>query len=139
VNIEEIMTPAPERVSVTDTVSDAITKLFEMDVRHLPVVNNNDELVGMISDRDLRSFSLPFTSGVESGNASGQRASAPVSDVMQGDVISVGTDAEVSDVIALMIDHKVGAIPIIDLLEGGLVGIVSYIDVLRLAEEDYSG
>jgi CBS domain-containing protein len=138
VNIEEIMTPTPERVYITDTVSDAITKLFEMDVRHLPVVNKNDELVGMLSDRDLRSFSLPFSRGIDSGDASSQRASAPVSDVMQGDVISVGTDADVSEVIALMIDHKVGAIPVIDSLEGGLVGIVSYIDVLRLAEEDYS-
>jgi acetoin utilization protein AcuB len=139
VNIEEIMTPAPERVYVTDTVSDAITKLFEMDVRHLPVVNTNDELVGMLSDRDLRSFSLPFSTGVDTGDASEQRSAAPVSDVMQGDVISVGTDADVSEVISLMIDHKVGAIPVVDSLEGGLVGIVSYIDILRLAEEEFSG
>lgn len=137
-NVEEIMTPAPERVYITDTISDAITKLFEMDVRHLPVVNENDELLGMLSDRDLRSFSLPFSTGIDSTGAEDQRAAAPVSDVMQGDVISVGTDAEISEVISLMIDHKVGAIPVVDSLEGGLVGIVSYIDVLRLAEDEFS-
>jgi CBS domain-containing membrane protein len=135
-NIEEIMTPTPERVLVVDSIADAINKLFELDVRHLPVVDENGELVGMLSDRDLRSYSLPYAMEYTGPDEADERTSAPVSDVMQGDVISVGTDADISEVISLMIDHKVGAIPVVDSLEGGLVGIVSYIDVLRLAEEE---
>ncbi len=136
-NVEEIMTPNPERVYVTDSVADAINKLFEMDVRHLPVVDENDEVVGMLSDRDLRSYSLPYAMEYEGPGESDERAERAVSDVMQGDVISVGTDADLSEVISLMIDEKVGAIPVVDALEGGLVGIVSYIDVLRLAEDQF--
>ncbi len=138
-NVEEIMTPSPERILVTDTVASAIDKLFEVDVRHLPVVDENDELIGMVSDRDLRSFSLPYMTEHESVTGSEDRTAAPISDVMQGDVISVGTDADLSEVISLMIDHKVGAIPVVDALQGGLVGIVSYIDVLGLAEEYFAG
>lgn len=136
-NVEEIMTPAPERVFVTDTIATAINKLFELDVRHLPVVDETDQLVGMLSDRDLRSYSLPYameaTTGA--GETASERTSEPVTDVMQGDVISIGTDADVTEAIALMIDHKVGAIPVVDSLEGGLVGIISYIDILRVAED----
>jgi len=51
-------------------------------------------------------------------------------------VISLGTDASVSDVIELMIEQKIGAIPVVNPLDGTLVGIVSYIDVLRLAAEE---
>ncbi|MFP4599917.1 MAG: HPP family protein [Persicimonas sp.] len=138
-NVEEIMTPSPERILITDTVASAIDKLFEVDVRHLPVVDENDDLIGMVSDRDLRSFSLPYMTEHEAVTGAEDRTAAPISDVMQGDVISVGTDADLSEVISLMIDHKVGAIPVVDALEGGLVGIVSYIDVLGLAEEYFAG
>lgn len=134
-NIEEIMTPNPESVLVMDSIANAINKLFELDVRHLPVVDENDELVGMLSDRDLRSYSLPYAMEYTGPDEADERSAAPVSEVMQGDVIAVGTDADISEVVSLMIDHKVGAIPVIDSLEGGLVGIVSYIDVLRLTEE----
>lgn len=133
--IEEIMTPNPERVRAEDTVSDAINKLFEIDVRHLPVVNSDDEVVGMLSDRDLRAHMLDGRMEYEGPGEVSEEDALAVSDIMQGDVISLGTDASISDVIALMIDQKIGAIPVVDPIGGGLVGIVSYIDVLRFAEE----
>jgi acetoin utilization protein AcuB len=137
VNIEEIMTPNPERVRSDDSVASAINMLFEVDVRHLPVVNEDDELVGMLSDRDLRSYSVAGSMQYEGPGEISDGDAIAVGDIMQGDVISVGTDAEISDVIALMIDQKIGAVPVIDPLEGGLLGIVSYIDILRLAEDQF--
>lgn len=136
--LEEIMTPNPERVRANDTLATAINKLFELDVRHLPVVNGNDELVGILSDRDLRSYALPGSIEYQGAADVSPGNSTAVSTVMQGDVISLGTDDDVSEAISLMIDQKIGAIPIVDPIEGGLVGIVSYIDVLRLAEERLS-
>lgn len=132
--IEEIMTPNPESVRVTDTISTAINKLFELDARHLPVVNGDGELVGMLSDRDLRSHILDGRLSYESPDEVSPEDNIAVSDLMQGDVISLGTNADVSEAIALMIDQKIGAIPIVNPLDGGLLGIVSYIDVLRFAE-----
>jgi len=135
VKIEDIMTPNPESAYVTDTVSTAINKLFELDARHLPVVNSAGELVGMLSDRDLRSHILDGRMAYEGPGEVSPEDDIAVSDLMQGDVISLGTDASVSDAIALMIDQKIGAIPIVNAHDGTLIGIVSYIDVLRFAEE----
>lgn len=132
------MTPNPERVRANDTLATAINKLFELDVRHLPVVNGNDELVGILSDRDLRSYALAGSIEYQGAANVSPGNSTAVSSVMQGDVISLGTDDDVIEAISLMIDQKIGAIPIVDPIEGGLVGIVSYIDVLRLAEERLS-
>lgn len=133
--IEEIMTSNPERVHADDSVSEAINKLFEIDVRHLPVVNRSDELVGMLSDRDLRTHILTGRMEYEGPGEISEEDNVAVSDIMQGDVISLGTDASISDAIALMIDQKIGAIPVIDPIDGNLLGIVSYIDVLRFTEE----
>lgn len=132
--VSEIMTPNPEYVLVTEAVRDAFMKLLEMDIRHLPVVEAN-ELVGMLSDRDLREFIVPLAGELETINAEDSRFERPVSELMKGDVISVHPETDVSEVIELMIDHRVGAVPVVQPSTGLLVGIVSYIDVIREAQE----
>ena len=132
--VSELMTPNPERSDVTETVRDAFLKLLELDVRHLPVVDQQ-ELVGMISDRDLREFIVPLASDLELVNTADSRFERPVSDLMKGDVISVHPETDVAEVIELMIDHRIGAVPVVEPTTGLLVGIVSYIDVIREAAE----
>ena len=132
--VEEIMTPNPERADVKDPIREVLYKLIELDIRHLPIVDNG-ELIAMISDRDLRALTAPADDGLDSINARAEQYDAPVSTLMQGDVLSVTSDTDVVDVIDLMIDHKVGALPVVDGITGTLVGIVSYIDIIREARE----
>ena len=132
--VSEIMTPNPERAEVTETVREAFLKLLEVDVRHLPVVDQQ-ELVGMISDRDLREFIVPMVSDLELVNTTDGRFDRPISDLMTGAVISVHPETEISEVIELMIDHRIGAVPVVEPSTGLLVGITSYIDVIREAQE----
>ena len=132
--VEEILTPNPERADVKDPIREVLYKLIELDIRHLPIVDNG-ELIAMISDRDLRALTAPADDGLDSINARAEHYDAPVSTLMQGDVLSVTSDTDVVDVIDLMIDHKVGALPVVDGITGTLVGIVSYIDIIREARE----
>lgn len=132
--VSEIMTPNPERVEVTENVRDALLKLVELDVRHLPVVERG-ELVGMLSDRDLREFVVPMASELEVVDTADSRFERPVSNLMKGDVIYVHPETNVTEVIGLMIDHRIGAVPVVAPSLGNLVGIVSYIDVIREANE----
>ncbi len=132
--VSELMTPNPERAEVNETVRQAFLKLMELDVRHLPVVDQK-ELVGMISDRDLREFIVPMASELESVNTADARFERSISDLMKGDVISVHPETDVTEVIELMIDQRIGAVPVVEPATGLLVGIVSYIDVIREASE----
>ena len=130
--VQDIMTPNPATVDVTETVGDAIDLLNDLDIRHLPVTDNGI-LVGMISDRDLRDFSLPMMVSFSNPDKAMERLKRPVSEVMYSDVITVGSESEVSELAEVMIDHKIGAVPVCDQIEGRLIGIVSYVDVLRAA------
>lgn len=132
--VSEIMTPNPESADVTTSIREVLMKLIELDVRHIPIVER-DELVGMISDRDLRTYLLPVATELETANNADARFDRPISSVMQGDVISVNPDTEVGEVIDLMIDHRVGALPVTDPINGILLGIVSYIDILHTSRE----
>jgi acetoin utilization protein AcuB len=119
------MTENPHTLPVTGTVREASDLLAELDVRHLPIMEGSS-LVGILSDRDLRE-----TLGIDDPDERQSRLDQQVTTVMSADVISVDPEAELSEVIDLMIEQKLGAIPVVD--EGTVVGVVSYIDILREA------
>jgi acetoin utilization protein AcuB len=62
--------------------------------------------------------------------------SAPIVRFMSSDVIAVEPEAELSDVIELLLEHKVGALPVVEPDTREVVGIISYIDVLRAIQDD---
>src|SRR5690554_1998827 len=132
--VEEIMTANPERADVGDSIRDVLFLLIEQDVRHLPIVDDG-ELIGMISDRDMRGFTMPLANAFDPINTTDRRFEAAISTLMQGDVISVNPETEVDEVIDIMLDQKVGAVPVTDGVTGLLVGIISYIDIIRAARD----
>ena len=116
----DVMTVDPRTILATDPVSDALEVLATLDIRHLPVVDDSDTLVGMISDRDLG----PLVRNYD--EASGQK----ISEYMSADVVSVDEDSDLREVIETLLEQRIGAVPVID-GDGKLTGIISYVDLLR--------
>ncbi|MBK8995806.1 MAG: CBS domain-containing protein [Myxococcales bacterium] len=132
--VEDVMTEAPITVSSSTSIRKVITTLFESDFRHLPIVDGG-QLVGIVSDRDLRAFMTPSMIELEKPEEVQRRLVQPVSTVMNADVVSVTPETDLADVIEMMLDQKVGAVPVVRPDTQELVGIVSYVDVLRAAQE----
>jgi CBS domain-containing protein len=131
---EELMSRNPFAVEVTASIRSAMAKLTESDVRHLPVVERG-RLVGMVSDRDLRRLIHPLFELAPAHAARSEDLDRPISVLMNSDVISVQTESEIEDVIDLMIEHKIGAVPVMAPDSSELLGIISYVDVLRAARD----
>lgn len=134
--VGDVMTRNPEHVRTTAPIREAANRLYELDVRHLPVVDDHGELVGVLSDRDVRDHSQPYEIQIEDPTATSEREEQPVSNIMQGDVLYVDPEDDIDEVIDLMINQKIGAVPVVDSIEGNLVGIVSYVDILRVARDE---
>lgn len=131
---KDLMTENPTAVRESATVSEAVALFRDLDVRHLPVVNAARELVGMMSDRDLRSLALPQVIDSEWIGTIQTALEARVSTLMSSNAIAVAVDTEAREIIELMLEHKIGAVPVVD-ADGVLAGIVSYVDLLhRLAD-----
>jgi acetoin utilization protein AcuB len=131
---EEIMTADVATVNESSTVADALEVLAELDIRHLPVIRGA-ELTGMISDRDLREMGLTRIGDLEDVDRIRSLGSTSVAEVMNTDLITVDPSATVTELIDIMVQEKVGAIPVVDDHNSKLMGIVSYVDVLRAAAE----
>ena len=97
-------------------------------IRHFPVVED-DEVVGVVSQRDLYRASLGT---VMQYGEKAQRAfleSVAVKEVM-ADPIAIGPDATVRDAARLMLEHKIGCLPVLE--DSRLVGIVTETDMLQV-------
>ena len=134
----DLMTEHPRTIRPDDTIGEAIEALQSMDVRHLPVVNDDNELVGILSDRDLGSLFAPFAEGAEAEPTLVTRTERLVATIMHADVVTADAEADVADVIEAMLENKIGAIPVVD-GERKLEGIISYVDILRTLGARESG
>jgi len=132
--VEEAMSTDPYAAGVTASVRQVLRMLGEADVRHLPIVDDG-ALVGIVSDRDLRAFLPTVMVELEHEDAVRQLLSRPISSVMNTDLIVLNPTSELSEAVDLMLEHKIGAIPVVEPDSLKLLGIVSYIDVLRSARD----
>jgi len=130
----DIMTESPVTISPSTTVVEAAEILLDNEIRHLPVVEGR-ELVGMISDRDLRGLYIPRFEDEDALRDAQARYDAPISTLMTPDVVSLEPDADLQEIIGQLLEQKVGAIAVTDASTGDLLGIVSYVDVLRALYE----
>jgi CBS domain-containing protein len=132
--VEDVMTREVITVDVGATIAEALDLLQRQEIRHLPVIRDG-EVVGMLSDRDLRALGIGMA--VDDAQLERLRAklSGRVSDLMSGNLVSVGPQDDLRDVVERMLDAKVGAVPVIDDDTEDLVGIVSYVDLLRLLRD----
>jgi acetoin utilization protein AcuB len=130
----ELMTPDPATITPRTTIAEAWDLMRELDIRHLPVVDG-EALVGMLSDRDIGSLEVGRLLTEEGADALRRQLARPVIQVMSADVVAAEAETEMSELVTLFLEHKVGAIPVVTLDTQQIVGIVSYIDVLRALQE----
>ena len=130
----DLMTPDPVTVTPQASVAEAWDLMRELDIRHVPVIQDG-ALVGMLSDRDLAYLDVARVLTAGGADALRRELGTPVVKVMRSDVIFVEPETEVSDLVDLLIENKIGAIPVVRPDTREVVGIVSYIDALRALQE----
>jgi acetoin utilization protein AcuB len=109
-----IMTRHPETIHPDDTLAKAKEMMEVAGFRRLPVVKD-DEVVGMLTERDTRSHL-------------GYMESTKVNVAMSTPVISVSPHSTVQEAARLMLRHKIGGLPVLDGRK--LIGMVTTIDML---------
>jgi acetoin utilization protein AcuB len=98
-------------------------------IRHLLVTEDDGRLVGIVTDRDIR-LNLPSqATSLSVWEINHLLTKLTVGEVMTRAVITIGPDREARDAAVLMLDHAIGALPVMD--GGRLVGIVTEADILR--------
>jgi len=122
------MTSDPITVSPDMLLPEARSLLNDYHFRHLPVVDAQGMLVGMLTDRDLRSaYPSSVISESERRLVYERVEKTAVSEIMSTDCVSVGTDSTLDDALFLFDRDQLGALPVLE--DGRVIGIFSNRDL----------
>ncbi len=118
-------------VNKDTSLLDAKAQMQRWNIRHTPVVDSENHLIGMLTDRDIRS-ALPHALAKGEGDTEmrEQYAHIKVADAMTTDLLTISPSHTLQDAIMLIEQKKVGAFPVVD-DDNKLVGILSVRDLLR--------
>ncbi len=125
VRVTDLMTTAVMTATASEAIKEAHADMQIGVIRHLPVVDDRGRLVGVLSDRDVL-------------RAVGAKRNGKVADIMTREVVTVRPDAPAHEAAALMIDLKIGSLPVVD-DSGALVGVITQTDYLELARRALLG
>jgi CBS domain-containing protein len=100
--------------------------------RHLPVIDNDRRLVGLVTHRDLLRGQISVLTGLTDDERRARQADVRISTLMTRDIWTVRPDTLASHAGRTLRDHKFGCLPVID-DDGVLRGIVTERDFLRFA------
>jgi acetoin utilization protein AcuB len=129
--VRELMSRQVVPIGTADSCREAMARMHKIRIRHLPVLNRDGLLVGVITDRDLRHylFSPPVFRDLGATSVDILFKAVPVARIMSTDVVATEPDADVADAARLMVEEKVGSLPVLE--NSRVVGMLTETDVLR--------
>jgi CBS domain-containing protein len=135
--VRDVMTRPPITIDPEAPLATALFVMREKQIRHLPVVDDKGELIGIITDRDLRSATIApsIVEFLPAGLKSAVEGAATileelrVKDVMTWTVVTTRPEASVAEAGAVMFERRIGSLPVRE--SGKLIGIVTERDIFK--------
>jgi acetoin utilization protein AcuB len=129
--VEDIMKRDVITVEPTDTIRTVLLKVQQCRIRHIPVVENG-QLVGIISDRDVRDACPSILGQPHEDDES--IYCMPVSNIMRKDVITASPLDFVEEAAYVLYENGIGCLPVVS-CEDKLIGIITETDILHTLVE----
>jgi CBS domain-containing membrane protein len=127
--VRELMTEQPRFVRPDDDLTRVYDLMTTGNFRHLPVVEEDDRVIGLVSQRDLLRGALGQAMELPMSVQRELLRGASVQDIMVREPETVDPDLPAAEAGELMMAHKMGCLPVV---EGGrLVGILTEADFVR--------
>ena len=118
--VSDYMTASPVTIAMDADYQDAFQIMEERDLHHLPVVNAEGAVIGILTRRDLQLAARCF-----------KEAPAEISEVMHSPVTTIAPDSDLAAAVECMRSDRIGCLPVST--DGGqqIVGIITETDLLR--------
>jgi acetoin utilization protein AcuB len=135
--VKHRMTPKPFTVTTDTSLKEALELLEQHPFRHLPVVDADGNLKGIVTKRSLLLSSPTSATTLSVFEVDYILSHTQIGQVMSSPVIAVEPDLPLEEAARMMIDHRIGCLPVV---EGEkLVGIISDTDIFRVFVEGLGG
>jgi acetoin utilization protein AcuB len=135
--VKDRMTPNPVTITPEVSVTDALRLMGDKKIRRLPVLDANRKLVGIVSDRDLLLASPSPATSLAIWEIHALLAKLTVEKIMTREVITVPEDTPLEEAARILVDHKIGGLPV--MRNNEVIGIISESDLFKTLLELLGG
>ena len=132
VTVRQFVAQNPATLGRNETLDLAESIMNLGRIRHMPVVDDG-EIVGIISQRDLFRSALITALGFGRKTTSALIKTITIKEVMTEHVITISPEATVKDAARVMMDKKIGCLPVVE--NKKLIGMITETDILRYVVE----
>lgn len=136
--VRDRMSADPVTVTADTSFQDALKTMRERNFRRLPVVDKRGRLIGIVSERDLLYASPSPASSLNVWEMNYLLSKLEVEEIMTKNVISTTAETPIEDAARIIVDHKIGGLPVVD--EGNrVVGVITETDIFKSFVEMFGG
>jgi len=131
--VGKLMTQEPITINSDISIFDAMEVMRASKVRRLPVVDRQNKLVGIVTDKDLYAAAPSLVTTLSKHEANYLLTKMQVKEIMTKGVMTVKETATIEEVALLMYKNKIGGIPIVSETDSQkLVGIITETDIFKI-------
>jgi len=131
--IKDIMTTEVFVLHATQTLELVRSLMRIKHVRHVPIVEQDNTFVGLMTHRDLLAQTISHLADVDDNEQEYLDRHIHIMNIMKTDVITAEPEMDVCEAISMLLEHKYGCLPVVS--DGKLVGIVTEADFLKLTQD----
>jgi acetoin utilization protein AcuB len=128
IKVREVMMKGPVTLQSGDILDLANDVMTLGRIRHLPILDNG-KVVGVLSQRNLFHSALVTALGIRPKERKELLKAIRVNEVMSAPVITVSPDARLKEAARMMMEKKIGCLPVVE--NDTLVGLLTESDILR--------
>lgn len=122
--VEEVMNTKVVTLPATAKITEALQLLQKHRIRHLPIVNDQDQVIGIVSDRDVRDASP----SILDKNPDASQLESEITSIMSSPVITIHPLDFIEEIAYIFYNKEFAALPVVS--NDKLVGIVTEKDML---------
>jgi acetoin utilization protein AcuB len=135
--VKDRMTPNPVTITTDTSLKEALDLVRSKPFRHLPVLDESGKLAGIVTEKSLVYASPTPTTTLSVFEVDYILSRTKIGQVIQGPVITVQPDLPIEEAARVMIDHRIGCLPVVE--DEELIGIISDTDIFRVFVEGLGG
>ena len=132
ISVKDVMCKNVVSVSPTERIVHARRQMLEAHIGRLPVIDD-DELVGMITSKDLMRAFIEFRKSVPEKYQKSQIKDLLVEDIMSSNPVFVSKEMSITEVSNIIMETGFNGLPVVE--DDAVVGIITQTDILRLIEK----
>lgn len=131
ITIKELMSDQLYTLKLTNTIYEARELMLNKQIRHIPILDDSGNFVGLLTKRDILAVSVSVLADIDIKERDELENGIPIGEIMQTDVVIAQEDSNLIDAARFMLEQKHGCLPIFRTNQ--LVGVLTESDFVKLS------